>query len=395
MGSVILFARKKHLLSGLVLGVSFLIYPLYAFAFFPVIVLYSIIYEKQVWLRNVLVVFFAAAPFGIPWLFSYISSPYFFGVYGCINKILGAVVLPSIALSLGIPLFFMLYSMRKRIKIVYGKFYGALWLFSLVLVSLSEISQSYWASGMDFLGIVKLAGSFYPLLEIPFYIMFAHLVWMVFKNRRNIESGHLFFMGWLFVISLLLFTPPTIAPWVPMKLIVVITIPASFIAAIGIGEFSARYKISWRKIMALIIVFSLPAIFLYYAFEITRTGMVQKDFVQQNMFYSKSDYDAMLFLKNQPDGIVLCSGYIGNFLPYYSGKKSLLFGIDRTDTVYRFDEKMSDYKKFMAGDAEVLKKYNIGYVFYGSFEKLDGKIIDDSLLEKIYDLNGAIIYRVG
>jgi uncharacterized membrane protein len=180
-----------------------------------------------------------------------------------------------------------------------------------------------------------------------------------------------------------------------MKLIVMITIPASFLAAAGIREFSAKYKISWQKIMALIIIFSLPAVFLYHAFDISKTDVIKKRMEPQNLFYSKSDYDAMIFLKNQQAGVVLCSGYTGSFLPYYSGKKSLLFGIDRTDTVYVFDEKMSDYNTFMDnGNAGILKKYNISYVFYGSFEKLDGNISDETFLERIYDTNGTVIYKV-
>jgi hypothetical protein len=393
--SVIIFARKRYLTAGLLLGLSLMVYPLYAFAIFLVMVLYALVFENKLWFRNILVVFAAALPFGLVWIISYLSGGYYFSIYSGINKTLGAVVLPSIALSLGLPLLFMLYSIRNRIKIVHAKTYASLWIFSLILASISEISQSYWASGIDFLGIVNFARQFYPMLEIPFCIMLAHLAWLFFTNRNGINRNYMFFAGWLFLVSFLLFTPPVIAPWIPMKLIVMITIPASFLAAAGIREFSAKYKISWQKIMALIIIFSLPAVFLYHAFDISKTDVIKKRMEPQNLFYSKSDYDAMIFLKNQQAGVVLCSGYTGSFLPYYSGKKSLLFGIDRTDTVYVFDEKMSDYNTFMDnGNAGILKKYNISYVFYGSFEKLDGNISDETFLERIYDTNGTVIYKV-
>lgn len=395
--SLITLSRKKYIISGILLGIATLIYPLFGFMMFITFILYEKIFDKK-WAKNIIKIIVVLIPFFVILASTYLSNSYFLSLYSQANKSLGVVVLPSILLGIGIPLFFIIYKIGKDIKIKSWKIYILLWTIAIGLITASQLSQSYWSRNMDFFGIVSFAGIFYPLLEIPFYLMFLHLVYTFIKEKNPKGKKYVFFVSWLFLISVIIFSPVAYAPWIPLKLVPFMILPVSLIAARGIVEFSKKYKISTSKIVAVVIILSLPSIILINAFDLPKIQAIRNNFGPQNVFYSKSDYNAMLFLKSQPFGTVFCSGYTGTYLPYYTGKKSLLFDVNRTDTVYNAYGKQDDYKKFFSASTdekiEILKSYNITYVFYGTFEKSEGVLENEPFFVKIYDADETQIYEV-
>ena len=151
-----------------------------------------------------------------------------------------------------------------------------------------------------------------------------------------------------------------------------------------------------RNIIVLTIVLSLPSLALFYIYE-QNTARYSTGEIQ-NFFFSRNDYEALMFLKNEPPGVFMSSGEIGSYVPYYSGKKALRTTANRTDAVLNLSEKERGFKILYSdsGDAEkinIIRKYNISYIFYGTFEK-SADFHQELYFKEIYRNNGTSVYRV-
>jgi len=396
--AVLLFMKNKYYLSGLSLGLAVFFYPWYGFAAFLIIFVYSLIYQKVARIMKTLL---PTVPFGLVWFMIYVNSAEFFRNYIDIVKMTSGIVLPSIVIGLGLPVIFLIYELRKLFD---RKIYIFLWLSAISLLSLSQISQSYWAnvSGIfkSMIPIMEFVNTYSILFELPFFILFVKLVYDV--SRLNIKKDYLFVLCWFLLALFLLLAPMKYVPWIPIKISSFMNIPIAIIATYGIIHFASRYKLlSARNIIILITILSLPSLVLFYIYEQNTARYDASAGEIQNFFFSKSDYEALRFMKNEPMGVVISSGEIGSYLPYYSNKKSLLTTANRTDAVFNISEKEHDFKILYSdsGDAEkinIIRKYNISYIFYGTFENRIASFHPENVtyFKEIYRNNGTSIYRV-
>ncbi len=393
--SVLLFLKNKYYFSGLSLGLAVFFYPWYGFAAFLIILVYSLIYDKVAGILKTLI---PAVPFGLVWLMAYLNSAEFFRNYIDIVKTTSGIVLPSIAIGLGLPAVFLVYELHILLGKKGGrKMHIFLWLIAISLLSLSQISQSYWANVSGAFSGLEFVSAYSILFELPFFILFAKLAYDV--SRLNVRKDYLFVLCWLLLAAFLLLAPMKYVPWIPIKISSFMNIPVAIIATYGITRFASVYKVSARNIIVLTTVLSLPSLVLFYIYEQNTARYSASAGELQNFFFSRNDYEALRFLKNEPPGVVVSSGEIGSYLPYYSGKKALLTTANRTDAVLNLSEKERGFRILYSdsGDAEkisIIRKYNISYIFYGTFENRAAAFHQEPYFKEIYSNNGTSVYRV-
>jgi len=151
--------------------------------------------------------------------------------------------------------------------------------------------------------------------------------------------------------------------------------------------FFSKKKIKEIHIVLIIALLSLPSLlaFNFYIQQVAHSS--------DRVYISEEDFQALMFIKNQPDGRVLSGSDIGNVLPFVTGKTSLLF--DDSKTERHFDVELFYSNSTKDEKYKILKKYGISYVFYGDHEKKFGITDLEGLdfLMKIYD-NVTAVYRV-
>ncbi len=206
-------------------------------------------------------------------------------------------------------------------------------------------------------------------------------------ESKDMKFFYLWFLAFLFIAMF----PVKIFSLLPPKAVVFMYFPLAIIGYHGIKS------VGWpeKRTIAAVIAVCAVSIFFFYSFEqMDARSPGDSPYRRLVSFYPEGDVEALRFLKTQPYGTVFSSPEIGTFLPYYSGKKALLFGSYRRDIVLDIDKKLSDYEKFFSSpDKEILDMYGIKYVFYGTFEKRIGSLGNVPYLKKIY-ADGAEVYEV-
>lgn len=234
-----------------------------------------------------------------------------------------------------------------------------------------------------------------PLPSHPLFIVFniPFLAFLGYLAKRVLESGHekriVFMYAWFIVFLFVVMFPVKLFSVLPPKVTVFLYFPLAFLAHEGMKNFKHA------GLFVAVVAVSALSIFFFYSFEQMDARNIYKNGAlgEQNFFYAESDMKALGFLKGMPAGNVMSSQAIGTYLPYYSGKKSLLFGTSRGDIVLDVGEKLSDYRKFYSSPSrDILEKYGIRYVFYGTFEKRLGDLGSPDYLRKVYG-DGAEIYE--
>ena len=119
---------------------------------------------------------------------------------------------------------------------------------------------------------------------------------------------------------------------------------------------------------------------------------------------TKGEYEGLIFLKSQPEGVVMASLRYNSFIPYYTDKKAVFFS--GRGYSGELEERKTDYEKFYSNitDLErlsIIQKYKINYVLFGqtevgvsnntlNFDKIPTfkKIFDKDI--KIYEVQSSL-----
>jgi hypothetical protein len=396
--SMMMFMKKKYGFSGISLGLTTLAYPLFALVTALIVIIYAFLHEKKM---NLLKLFIVSLPFTLAWILPIVMQPLFFSEYVNIGYGYDIVLMPSLILGLGVAGIFLVYEIYKKMNM--GWKYAVAWIVSIALMSVSQLSQSYWAiNNASLKGLLAATSQLSVIFEIPFFILLAMFVMDIFMKKKSFDKKYFFIILWFALLLFLTRLPFTR----PLKFIIFIAIPVSIIATKGIMRFSVDGQ-TIRKILASLVIISFISIFFFYAYNYNETmRMNTKDnrLVNDLAYYRTDERNAMVFLKSQPQGVVLSSCQMGTYMPIYSGKKTLLAGINRSTNIYKYDEKLEDYYTFYSADAieyqrlSVIEKYNIGYVFYGEIERdvSSGEFMPSRLgyLDLIFQENKTEVYRV-
>lgn len=395
--SVFFFSKGRKLRSALCLGATFLFYPFFGFAFAGLLFLYSIsgkhgkITEKfrqamsDLWKLYAFAIVFLA-----PWVYARLAHPEYFLLYSQ-NSLWWRAHLVGIIGSYFFLLLIVLLANTRQAK-KYWKFLAAACVLSGVIM-VSELK----ALGVPPFGSVQLPTAAVDLTELLLLALFA-VAFIVLDS--HMDRRHKFIVLFALAFIPLSILNPKYAFWMQYRMAYILHIPLAMLAALYFDSFLEKMKSIGLGKMAVIALIGIVASASFLAYNY-RFQMADRRGGQ--VYFDQSDKDAMLFLNSQPKGTVLASDETNYFLPPWSGQYVLYHpaesqyiggGPDR-------EQKKIDVAAFYAGRMdeedfrEMLLRYEIDYVFYGSKEHQLG---DDDLesvdfVEKIYD-SETDVYKV-
>jgi hypothetical protein len=400
--SILAYRKDKKLLSGVLLGITNISYPFLGFGFSLLLVLLEISYYKKGVLasaKKMLAVLITGAIFLLPWLAGYFSNRSYFSAYSGIAGE-SVLLLPLIG-SMAIPLVLIFVAYRKFLK-KFALLLSAVVIFSAALVlaqlynfALSDSSLlTKWIKLVQLENTMKAFAGWLGIIEAVFFALF--LISAFYIVRRRISPRMKFFALWLLLLSSLSVITAGFVFWNPSRLFIILKVPFVVFASLAAYRLASNFKIKIKFLFAAFLVISLP---MFVAANAWVQVMPRRD---ANVWYDHEDYSAMLFLRENPEGYVLCSSKIGSYLPAISYKQAFQFVAPHL-VILNAKERENDYKAFYSADsgdglrAAIIRKYNFTYVFQSFEGQRDGyeNLNMDSLkyLVKIYD-NGAKIYAV-
>lgn len=403
--AVIKSIERKHILSGIFMGMTVLFYPLYGIMTFISIAVYWLAFRRSTLIDSVAKPLAVTIPFAIPWAASYLLNKGLYSYYADVNRSLAVVFLPSLFLGIGLAAFFSAYYVYKHVRWTGKKFnYAFIAVVSIaaIIISLSQLQQTIWTrldpAFTGAAGSLGILGDYYPVFELPFLALLA----LIFIRAMKIPSKETrFSIMWLVSTAFILMIPTGIAP-ISIKLISFVVLPAVITGFLGMKELAQRWGISITKIIMIAVILSLPSIILLQAFEmqnIYRSIENDSPLNPRDYYYTHNDIEALQFMKSLPYGTAISSPRIGSYIPSIADKKSLMISGRRKDVIMNYDDKEADMISFYNSTADeamrIIEKYDITYVFYGDFEKEAGFKSPSrfSFLEKIYS-KGAEVYRI-
>jgi len=251
----------------------------------------------------------------------------------------------------------------------------------------------------------------HPLHYVSGYAVVALLAigGMGYVLRRS-ESEKLFLVGWVLVVPPLLYIPFNLQ----RRLIEGFQIPLCILASLGLARYVlpaltrsgltrnlARFKRYTRPKLrrfatTAIILLTIPSNLLLVA-----TSLIQVSRLAPPIFHEGMELEAMDWLAahTRPSDVVFSSYEAGNYIPARAGNRVFLGHGPET---IRAEEKENIVRRFFqaqTGDAyreEILRQYNIAYLFYGSAERALGDFqpATRSYLEEAFTNGRYTIYQV-
>jgi len=203
-------------------------------------------------------------------------------------------------------------------------------------------------------------------------------------DRKN-ERG-LFLLCWIVVTMLVVYFPLKIQ----RRLIEGFQIPVCILASLGLARYVlpavtcsgltrsltrfqryTRPKLR-RFVTTVIILLTIPSNFLLIV-----TGLIQVSHLSPPIFHERMELEAMDWLAahTQPSDIVLSSYQVGNYIPARAGNRVFLGHGPETIHTEEKEDIVRQFFQAQTSDAyrkEILRRYNIAYLFYGPVERALG-----------------------
>jgi hypothetical protein len=327
--------------------------------------------------------------FAIPWVVAYLQEPFYFTVVAA--QTFDNMTLLKILASYALTLPFAIYFMRRKIplfrknKFVFASMIVLVLFFLEQLYPVAQKSVSFYGL-LENIGLLKISEL---LFEYSLYIEFLAVFYAVLISsiiiKSKLNSKEKFLFVWISFFVIFAGILPSYVGLFTGRAGSLLLMPISIMAAYGIILFSKNSKINYRTVIILIIVLSLPSL-LAFNVRLQKQGREEG---LTNVYLSENDYNALLFLKTQPEGRIIASQKISVFAPIYADQNAFFFS-------GRIDERLKDYEDFYTIPErrnEIIEKYSLSYVFYGDAEKQLNPAFSLENSELIYDYDTKI-YKV-
>lgn len=402
--SLLLFMMRRHVASGIFLGLTVLFYPTFALAFAFLILIYVLVekYKSKLdlsdFVKRLFLVIFISAIFSLPWIINSLQSPQYFNQY---RQWFSGYPLLTLIVSFFFTFILSFYGFTKKTKSLLNKKFFVLLLaiFSLLstLAHLHEFAGgslllTEWLKTIGLFGISSFLDSL-VIIDLPLLFLLGLLSYDIL--RKDLDKKYTFLILWIIGITAITVVSAQFVFWWPARMRWFLLLPLSIASVYGIKYLAntnisflpSRIKIKEIHIVLIIALLSLPSLlaFNFYIQQVAHSS--------DRVYVSEKDFQALMFIRDQPNGRVLSNSDIGNVLPFITGKTALLFDGSRTERFFDvelFYSNSTDEKKY-----GILEKYGISYVFYGDNEKKLGNANLEGLdfLRTIYD-NGTAVYSV-
>lgn len=381
---IVAFIAGRRRLSALLVGLTALLYPHFIVPVMAVLAVYVLIgnYKNSAYkvakslLKGLYVHVISVAIFMLPWVVAYLQHPYFFLLY---KKFVASATLLPIIVTVIFSFLLGTYFLVKNEPRLRSKIFAAPFALTFVLfVAFASFLQK---------ATPALYTPYALYTELPFFLLLFASLYFVITSKR-LDANSKFFASWVVLMLVLSTFSPAKAITHPVRILLLISLPLSILAAKGLVGLSKSLKVSHVKILAVLVVLSLPSFAAYNYYQHVQ-AFTAHSYIQD------SDFEAVKFLSTQSPGRVMASDQTGYIIPYHANKSALLVKgmID--------EEKQGAVREFYSIEnqgrrMEILELYNITYVFSGSIEKslfnvtaLEGT----PGLEVLYNTSTAEVYR--
>jgi len=397
--SLIFFSKGRRIAAAIALGATFLFYPFFGFAFSGLLFLYSIsgkhgrISDKvnqsvaELWKIYAIALVFLA-----PWVYARFTHPEYFVLYSE-NSLWWRAHLVGIIGSYFYFFFIILIANWGLVK-KHWKIATLAGLFSIIIM-MAELR----ALNVPPFNAILLPNFAVDITEIMLLALFG-VAWFVLDS--NLDRRHKFIILFALAFFPLSILNPKYVFWMQYRMGYILHIPLVMLAALYFDAFLGKVKsfgIERTTVLLVLGIFAVTSFLAYnYRYQMANRWV-------GSVFLEESDKESMLFLDkmNSEKTIVMASDSTNYFLPVWSGQYALYHP---AESQYQGggpnrSEKKKDVEMFYSDSMaeekvkEIIQKYDVDYVFYGSEERKLGSPDFDSypFLEKIYD-NGAQIYKV-
>jgi len=219
--------------------------------------------------------------------------------------------------------------------------------------------------------------------------------------RKQWSEGNLFVVGWFLAGAALNYIPTDfqihmLNSWqIPMMILVTKGLHDFIVPAIadwrpGVGEKASLWAVT------VFVIAVLPTNLYLWAWR-----FVDLDRHDYPYYLHQDDVAAMGWLRDNtsPDGVVLCSLTVGQYVPALSGNTAFLAHWAQTVDFYDKSERVARFFDAEVDDAErleTLQTFGVDYVFYGPAEQALGEY--DPVTSPLFDLAFSTpkvqVYRV-
>lgn len=373
--SLVFLKKRKMFWGGMLLGLTFLIYPTLGVAFCGISGLYLLTAFGGSLPWSEASVYYLISIIGVvPWIGSYLADPTMFDHYLDLKIAASPFALFVSILPHLLFVFYLLFAEIKGKKTV---------LALAVLLLVFALVPKFPARGL--------------LRYSSFLAIFALVVWELRKKKEL-----LFFTLWLLGALFLSILPPHRNPFFSVRFLLVVWLPLVVLSYLGM-EYMVRLfrsKISAGLLVALVIVFTFPSA-VFFSTHLLRKAIEPQNWPLLPDYLFENELAAHQFLKHQPEGTVLSSEEIGSNLPFLTGKKSVM---GRRPVIRDYRDKTKDYYWFFFDGAsasnrlEIIEKYGIDYVYFGEYERVVSEfkvnLEKEKFLEVIFEEPGVQIFKV-
>jgi hypothetical protein len=224
------------------------------------------------------------------------------------------------------------------------------------------------------------------------------------------ESERLFLVSWVLVVPPLLYMPFNFQ----RRLIEGFQIPLCILASLGLARYVlpvvtrsgltrsltrfqrySRPKLR-RFVITAIILLTIPSNVLLIA-----TSLIQVSRLSPPIFHERRELEAMDWLAahTEPSDIVLSSYKVGNYIPARASNRVFLGHCSETIRPMEKENVVRRFFQAQTSDAyrrQILRRYNIAYLFYGPAERALGDFqpAHRSYLEEVFANDQYAIYKV-
>ncbi|TEU11593.1 MAG: hypothetical protein E3J21_23175 [Anaerolineales bacterium] len=227
---------------------------------------------------------------------------------------------------------------------------------------------------------------------------------------RRSESEELFLVSWVLVVPTLLYMPLNFQ----RRLAEGFQIPLCILASLGLARYVLpavihsglarslmhfqRYTQSKlrRFVTTAIILLTIPSNLLLVA-----SSLIQVSYLSPPIFHEGIKLEAMDWLAahTRPSDIVLSSYKVGNYIPAWAGNRVLLGHGSETIRPAEKENVVRRFFQSQTSDAyreEILRQYNITYLFYGPVERALGDFqpATSPYLQEVFANGRYAIYKV-
>ena len=371
--TLLAFATRRKVLTGILLGITGMFYPVAAIMSFIILTFYFLAfnYKKNNFvlmkglIREFYLIIIISSMFAVPWIVSYLQNPYFFNVVSA--ESFENFTLLKIIVSYALTLPFVLYFLRKRISLFRRKEFiitsfiilGLFFLEQLYPVSQRSVLFSELMANIGLLNVSAFLFIYSKIIELIAALYAISVVIVIMKSDISKTEKSLFV--WIFSFTILAGLYPSYVGFFTGRFGSLLLMSMSILSAYGIAEFCRNKKINLKHVIILILLLSLPSLIAFNA-RIQKQGREES---LSNVYISENDYNALLFLKDLPQGRIIAFQKISIFAPVYSDQKAFFFS-------GRINENVKDYEDFYTKpdkQQEIIEKYNLTYIFYGDDEK--------------------------